>query len=149
MDIKRLQTLLKAVEPCSANQIEIVEKGFRLFIDRGDVRPATAPQAPASAPAAAPVADALHGMARPGAGKVAQKNDIRSTHIGFFSRFSPKSKKQFFKLRDVVKEGDVVAIVRAMHVDQEIIADKSGKIVEFLVEEGQPVEYGQPLFRLE
>jgi acetyl-CoA carboxylase biotin carboxyl carrier protein len=49
----------------------------------------------------------------------------------------------------VLKEGDVVGIVRAMHVDQEILADKGGKIVEILVEEGQPVEYGQPLIRLE
>lgn len=150
MDIKRLQALLKAVEPCSANQIEIVEKGFRLYVDRGDVRaPQSDKPTAVAAPAAPSVTDALHGMARRSTAKPAQKNDIRSTHIGFFSRFSPKSKKQFIKLRDVLKEGDVVGIVRAMHVDQEILADKGGKIVEILVEEGQPVEYGQPLIRLE
>jgi len=152
MDIKRLQALLKALEPSSASQIELTDKSTRIFIDRGEVRPvderaelAAAPVAPA---ADAPIDHAV-GMMRPSTQKPAQKNDIGSKHIGFFSRFNPKSKKQYFKLRDTVKEGDVVAIVRAMHLDQEVLADKSGKIVEVLVEEGQPVEYGQPLIRLE
>jgi biotin carboxyl carrier protein len=88
-------------------------------------------------------------MTRSGAPAAPQKNDICSKNIGFFSRFNPKSKKQYIKLRDVIKVGDVLGVVRAMHVDQEIVADKTGKVTHFLVEEGQPVEYGQPLVRLE
>jgi biotin carboxyl carrier protein len=153
MDIKRLQALLKALEPSSANQIELTDKNTRIFIDRGEVRPVSDERLELAAPpvdlkVAGPI-DHAPGMMRPSTQKSAQKNDIASKHIGFFSRFNPKTKKQYFKLRDMVKEGEVVAIVRAMHLDQEVLADKNGKIVEVLVEEGQPVEYGQPLIRLE
>ncbi|BBM89569.1 hypothetical protein COTS27_01274 [Spirochaetota bacterium] len=76
------------------------------------------------------------------------KFDIVSSQIGFFSRYNPKTKRHYVKLRDQVKKGAVVACIKSMHLHYEIQVEKPGKIVEFLVEEGQPVEYHQPLIRL-
>lgn len=74
--------------------------------------------------------------------------DILSPQIGFFSRFNQKTKKQYVKLRDVVKTGDVIGTITSMHIEHQVTSEKEGKIVDFLVEEGQPVEYHQPLVRL-
>ena len=76
------------------------------------------------------------------------KFDIISKHIGFFFRNKGKSDTPLVKLREVIDVDQVVAIVRVLNIEEEIIADKKGKIVEILVEDGQPVEYGQPLMRL-
>ncbi len=77
------------------------------------------------------------------------QNDILSKYIGFFSRINPKTNKPFVNLREVIKEGQVIAIVESIDICNEIKADKGGKIIEILVEEGQAVEYGQPVFRLQ
>lgn len=153
MDTKKLGALLKAVDGSGVKHILIESKSAKVRILRSsDSSEKQGPGAVMAAPHlaltknASPAATSL--VVRPAA-TVAEKNDIVSTHVGFFSRFNPKTKKQYFKLRDVVKVGDVVGVVRAMHIDQEIVAEKSGKIVTFLVEEGQPVEYGQPTIRLE
>lgn len=74
--------------------------------------------------------------------------DILSPQIGFFSRFNQKTKKQYVKLRDIVKTGDVIGTITSMHIEHQVTSEKEGKIVDFLVEEGQPVEYHQPLVRL-
>jgi acetyl-CoA carboxylase biotin carboxyl carrier protein len=69
--------------------------------------------------------------------------------VGIFTRLNPKTKEAYVKLRDVVKKGDVIAHIRVLGHLQDVVVDEEGKIKEILVEEGQPVEYGQPLFRLE
>ena len=74
--------------------------------------------------------------------------DIPSPQIGFFNRYNPKTRKQYFKLRDVVKKGDIVGTIVSMHIHHNIISEVDGKITEFLVEQDQPVEYDQPLIRL-
>ncbi len=74
--------------------------------------------------------------------------DICSPQIGFFNRYNPKTKKQYFKLRDIVKKGDIVGTVVSMHIHNEIISNFDGKITEILVEQDQPVEYNQPVIRL-
>jgi len=154
MDTKKLGALLKAVDGSGVRHILIETKSAKVRILRAaDAtskrdQAATVMAAPHLALTKSASPAAASSMIRPSA-SVAEKNDIVSTHVGFFSRFNPKTKKQYFKLRDVVKVGDVVGVVRAMHIDQEIVAEKSGKIVTFLVEEGQPVEYGQPTIRLE
>lgn len=75
--------------------------------------------------------------------------DIISPEVGFFNRFDPKKKQQYQKLRDIVEKGEIVATVVSLHTHHNIVADKTGKIIEFLVEQDQPVAYGQPLIRLE
>ncbi len=75
--------------------------------------------------------------------------EVKSKWIGFFTRINPKTGENYVKLRDVVKEGDIVGHVSVLGVLQEVKAEKSGKIKEILVEEGLAVEYGQPLMRIE
>ena len=75
--------------------------------------------------------------------------DICANEVGLFSRFDAKTKKQYVKLRDIVSKGDVIGVIQSLGVSHEMQSSHAGKIVAFLVEEGQPVEYGQPLIRLE
>lgn len=74
--------------------------------------------------------------------------DITSPYIGFFQRSETKGGKPLVKLREMVEEGKVVAYIRSMNLQYEVPANVKGKIAEVLVEDGQAVEYGQPLFRL-
>ncbi len=74
--------------------------------------------------------------------------DILSPYIGFFQRSESKGGKSLVKLREIITKGKVVAHIRSMNLQYEVISTIQGKIVEVLVEDGQAVEYGQPLFRL-
>ncbi len=75
--------------------------------------------------------------------------ELCSPYIGFFTRINPKTGENYIKLRDVVKKGGIVGHVRVLGVLQDLKVEVSGKVKEILVEEGQPVEYGQPIMRLE
>ncbi|MBY0463963.1 MAG: acetyl-CoA carboxylase biotin carboxyl carrier protein, partial [Burkholderiales bacterium] len=74
---------------------------------------------------------------------------VKSPMVGTYYRASSPGAKPFVEVGSVVKEGDAICIVEAMKILNEIDADKSGTITQILVENGQPVEYGQPLFVIE
>jgi acetyl-CoA carboxylase biotin carboxyl carrier protein len=75
--------------------------------------------------------------------------ELKSKWIGFFIRINPKSGENYVKLRDVVKKGEILGHVRVLGVLQDLKSEQEGKLKEVLVEEGQPIEYGQPLMRFE
>lgn len=75
--------------------------------------------------------------------------EMKSKWIGFFIRLNPKTGENYVKLRDVVKKGETVGHVRVLGVLQDLKAEQEGKLKEVLVEEGQPIEYGQPVMRFE
>ena len=75
--------------------------------------------------------------------------EVRSNFIGYFTRINPKTGEVHVKMGDKVKEGDILGYVSVLGVLQEIKTEKEGKIKEILVEEGQPIEYGQPVMRIE
>lgn len=75
--------------------------------------------------------------------------EVKSKWIGYFTRINPKTGENYVKLRDVVKEGDIIGHVSVLGVLQDVKVEKGGKIKEILVEEGLAVEYGQPLMRIE
>ena len=75
--------------------------------------------------------------------------ELHSKWIGFFTRINPKTGESYLKLRDRVKEGDLVGHVRVLGVLQDLRSEKNGKLKEVLIEEGQPIEYGQPVMRFE
>ncbi len=82
-------------------------------------------------------------------GETSDHHDITSPYVGFFRRSESKDgSKPVVKLREVVNEGKIIAYIQSMSLQYEVISDIHGKIVEVLVEDGQAVEYGQPLFRL-
>ena len=76
-------------------------------------------------------------------------NELKSNWVGFFTRLNPKTKENYIKLRDLVKKGQVLGHVRVLGVLQDVVAQTDGKVKEILVEEGQPIEYGQPIMRFE
>ena len=97
--------------------------------------PVPAPMAPAPVVDAAPVIDARHA--------------IKSPMVGTFYRSASPGAKAFVDVGDVVKEGETICIIEAMKILNEIEADKSGTVSKILCENGQAVEYGQPLFLID
>jgi acetyl-CoA carboxylase biotin carboxyl carrier protein len=150
MDLRKLKTLIDLVSESNISELEITEAEGKVRIVKAGApavgAPMYAPQpaqpaAPALAPAAAaPVAEA---PAAP-EGKV-----IKSPMVGTFYRAASPGAKAFAEIGDNVKEGQPICIIEAMKIMNEIEADASGKVLRILCENGQAVEFGQPLFILE
>ena len=151
MDLRKLKTLIDLVSESNISELEITEAEGKVRIVKGGVAapvqyvqavatPAAGPAiagAPAAAPVGAPAAAASTGHA------------IKSPMVGTFYRSSSPGAPAFVEIGSQVKEGDTVCIIEAMKILNEIEADKSGTITQILGENGQAVEYGQPLFLIE
>ncbi len=154
MDIKKLTAIYEAAHKLGVRELSIKVKSRRLqmVLKPGSGQAIIPTHANAAAAAAAvSAAPAPHNLEPQAGTKMSpseQKVDILAPQIGFFSRYNVSTKKHYIKLRDQVKKGDVVACIKSMHLIYDVVAEHSGKIVEILVEEGQPVEYHQPLMRL-
>lgn len=152
MDLRKLKSLIELVQQSGIAELEITEGEERVRISRGapagaapaspptvTVTPA-APLAPAPA-AAAPAAEASEPA--PPEGHV-----VRSPMVGTFYRAAAPGAKPFVEVGQAVKAGDTLCIIEAMKLLNEIEADRDGVVKAILVENGQPVEYGEPLFIL-
>ena len=150
MDLRKLKTLIDLVETSGIAELEIQEGEERVRITRTvpqgqqSVTFHTAPQhaSPAAAPAAAPPVEAVVPAAPEG-------HAVKSPMVGTFYRSASPGAKAFVEIGDVVAQGDTLCIVEAMKLMNEIEADASGTIKSILAENGQAVEYGQPLFIIE
>ncbi|KRD27415.1 MULTISPECIES: acetyl-CoA carboxylase biotin carboxyl carrier protein [Acidovorax] len=148
MDLRKLKTLIDLVSESNVSELEITEAEGKVRIVKsvgGVVQqyvpaPMQAPAAPA--PAAAQVAE-LPAPAAP-AGHI-----VKSPMVGTFYRSSSPGAKAFVEVGSQVKEGETICIIEAMKILNEIEADKSGTVTRILGENGQAVEYGQPLFVIE
>ena len=158
MDMRKLKTLVDLVSESNISELEITEaEGKVRIVKAGYGVPTTmmmqpagqmmmAPQqqqpAPAgeAAPAAAPVAEAV---------PVPTGHVVKSPMVGTFYRSASPGSKPFAEIGSPIKEGDPICIVEAMKIMNEIEADMSGTVSKILVENGQAVEYGQPLFIVE
>jgi acetyl-CoA carboxylase biotin carboxyl carrier protein len=144
MDLRKLKKLIDLVQESGISELEISEGEERVRISRGPLasQPAFAPVAPAPMAAApvpaVPVADSP--KAEP------EGHSLKSPMVGTFYRSPAPGAKVFVELGQSVSVGDTVCIVEAMKLLNEIEADAAGTIKAILVENGQPVEYGQPLF---
>ncbi|MGF0242103.1 acetyl-CoA carboxylase biotin carboxyl carrier protein [Rhodococcus sp. IEGM1300] len=151
MDIRKVKKLIELLEESGIDELEIKEGEESVRISRHSKTPAQqyyapAPmQAPAPAPAAAPVAAAA--PAAPAA-PVLNGTVARSPMVGTFYRKSSPSSPSFVEVGQTVKKGDTLCIVEAMKMMNHIEAETSGVIESILVEDGQPVEYDQPLFTI-
>jgi len=144
MDLRKLKKLIDLVQESGIAELEITDGEEKVRIARGgqvSIAPTAAGLAPASAAAAAPAADASAADA-PGEAR----HTLNAPMVGTFYRASAPDAKPFVEVGQAVKEGEPVCIIEAMKLMNEIEADASGTVVEILVENGQPVEYGQPLF---
>lgn len=165
MDIKEIQELIKFVSKSGVSEVEIESKGFKLTIKTPPYRrngqpemqlvQAVQPAVPAPQPVAvaAPVQVAPQPTAETPAPKAADDTasyeEIKSPMIGTFYRSSSPEKPPFVSVGDEVKKGDVLCIIEAMKLFNEIEAEVSGKVVKVLVDDSSPVEYDQPLFLIE
>jgi acetyl-CoA carboxylase biotin carboxyl carrier protein len=151
MDLRKLKTLIDLVSESNVSELEITEAEGKVRIVKsapvGMAAPVAYTMAPAAAPLAAPVAAApvvAEVVAAEPSGHV-----VKSPMVGTFYRASSPGAKPFVELGDAIKEGETICIVEAMKILNEIEADKSGTVTQILVENGQAVEYGQPLYVIE
>ncbi len=150
MDLRKLKTLIDLVSDSNISELEITEAEGKVRIVKGPVGGVAAPtymQAPAGAPAPPAAAAAAPPAAEAPAeseGKV-----IKSPMVGTFYRSASPGAKSFAEVGDTVKIGEPVCIIEAMKIMNEIEADHEGKVLRILCENGQAVEFGQPLFIVE
>ena len=152
MDIRKVKKLIELLEESGIDELEIKEGEESVRISRHSKQPAYAAQpvyAPAPAPAAAPVAAAAPGAeAAPAAAPKLNGTVARSPMVGTFYRAASPTSANFVEVGQTVKKGDILCIVEAMKMMNHIEAEASGVIESILVENGQPVEYDQPLFTI-
>ena len=153
MDLRKLKTLIDLVSESNVSELEITEaEGKVRIVKAGATVVQQVMTAPMMAPvpmAAAPVAAPEAGVAAAPAADVPSGHVVKSPMVGTFYRASSPGAKAFVEVGSQVKEGETVCIIEAMKILNEIEADKSGTITRILGENGQAVEYGQPLFVIE
>jgi len=149
-----IKELMKYIESSSFVEFELEREGFKLKLvrraatDNGQIVPAAA-YVPA-----APVAPPVAGAAAPEAAAPAAQPEAEGVHlvtspiVGTFYRASSPGGKPFTEPGDIVKKGQIICIVEAMKLMNEIESDCEGEVLEVLVENGQPVEFGEPLLRI-
>ena len=154
MDLRKLKTLIDLVSDSNISELEITENEGKVRIVKAGA-PGTVPQmmmaapqgyaqmpapAVAAAPAAAPAVEAP---------PVQTGHVVKSPMVGTFYRSASPGAKAFVEIGSTIKEGEPICIVEAMKIMNEIEADMAGTVTKILVENGQAVEYGQPLFVIE
>ena len=144
MDLRKLKKLIDLVQESGIAELEITEGEEKVKIVKGGaVSVSAAPTAALlPAPAVAPAAAAAEPE------PVQEGHLVKAPMVGTFYRSPSPDAKAFVEAGQAVKEGDTICIIEAMKLMNEIEADASGVVKAILVENGQPVEYGQPLFIL-
>src|SRR5690606_18711385 len=158
MDIRKVKKLIELLEESGIAEIEIKEGEEAVRISRtptGQAMPQfySAPM-PAPAPAAAPAAPAAAAAAAAAGGApLARRKDdanlVTAPMVGTFYAAASPTAKPFVAVGDTVKEGDVLCIIEAMKMMNQIESDRAGKVTAIMARNGDPVEFGQPLFVVE
>jgi acetyl-CoA carboxylase biotin carboxyl carrier protein len=152
MDLRKLKKLIDLVQESGIAELEITEGEERVRIASGgavSVTPIAGPAPVAAAPLpSGPAAAATQAAAVPAAAPAPadEGHAVKSPMVGTFYRAPSPDAKPFVEVGGVVKEGETICVIEAMKLMNEIEADASGTIKAILVENGQPVEYGQALF---
>ena len=153
MDIRKVKKLIELLEESGIDELEIKEGEESVRISRHSKAPAQqyyapAPVAAAVAPAAAAPAAAAAPVAATAAAPALKGTVVRSPMVGTFYRKASPTSPAFAEVGQAVKKGDTLCIVEAMKMMNHIEADIGGVIDAILVEDGQPVEFDQPLFTI-
>lgn len=151
MDLRKLKTLIDLVAESGIAELEITEGDDKVRIVKSSPLPVYAPPAQTfAAPAAVPASMGASAAPAPGAAASAapasDANAVKSPMVGTFYRAPSPGAPAFVEVGQTVKEGQPLCIIEAMKLLNEIEADKSGVVRQILVDNGEPVEYGQPLF---
>ncbi|KXU34213.1 acetyl-CoA carboxylase biotin carboxyl carrier protein subunit [Ventosimonas gracilis] len=150
MDIRKVKKLIELLEESGIDELEIHEGEESVRISRHGKAPAQTvyAQLPAAAPAQPAVAASAAASATAEAAPKLSGTVIRSPMVGTFYRAASPTSANFAEIGQTVKKGDILCIVEAMKMMNHIEAEASGVIESILVENGQPVEYDQPLFTI-
>lgn len=153
MDIRKIKKLIDLIQESDVAEIEISEGEESVRISRSSSAPTYAAPAPAqvSVPAPAPAPAAEPAAETPAADKnqVNEANAVRSPMVGTFYRSSSPEAPAFVEVGQSVAAGDVICIIEAMKMFNQIEADRSGTVTAILVENGHPVEFDEPLIVIE
>lgn len=167
MEFKQIQELIKAINKSNISELSVEEGDFKITIKQAQTvsetqfvavqapMPAMMPQAASPMPAAIPAAQAQPSAApatekqAPATGGNENYITIKSPMIGTFYRSPSPDKPSFVNVGDEIKQGQVLCIIEAMKLFNEIESEVSGKIVKVLADDASPVEYDQPLFLVE
>lgn len=151
MDLRKLKTLIDLVSESNVSELEITEaEGKVRIVKGGGAMPMVAyAPAPMAAPVVQSAAQAAPVAAAPAAPAAPAGHVVKSPMVGTFYRSPSPGAKPFVEIGSQIKEGDTICIIEAMKILNEIEADKSGTVVQMLSDNGEAVEYGQPLFVIE
>jgi acetyl-CoA carboxylase biotin carboxyl carrier protein len=145
MDIRKIKKLIEIIEESDIAELEIKEGEECIRISRYSAAPAPVAYAPAPT-SAVPITTAV--TAAPAEEKITG-HVVKSPMVGTFYRSASPGTKVFVEIGQAVMAGDTLCIIEAMKILNQIEADKSGVITQILVDNAEPVEYGQPLFIIE
>jgi acetyl-CoA carboxylase biotin carboxyl carrier protein len=148
MDLRKLKTLIELVESSGIAELEISEGEERVRITRSlpvGGHPPSASGAPGASTSLAPPNGAAAGATVPAAPVEPEGHVVKSPMVGTFYRSASPGAKPFVEIGDPVQVGDPLCIIEAMKLMNEIEADRAGVVKAILIENGQPVEYGQAL----
>lgn len=155
MDIRKIKKLIELVEESGIDELEITEGEESVRIARNRAPSAVSYSLPPAAPIAAPIAsapapdaEASKGTAPAASEPSTQGYVQRSPMVGSFYRSPSPTSPRFVEVGATVQVGDVLCIIEAMKMMNQIQADKAGVVESILIEDGQPVEFDQPLFTI-
>ncbi|MFL6674060.1 MAG: acetyl-CoA carboxylase biotin carboxyl carrier protein [Massilia sp.] len=151
MDLRKLKTLIDLVAESDIAELEVTEGESKVRIVKSSAMPQSQmvmmqPQGVQQFAAPAPQAGAPAAAAAPAVAAEPTGHVVKSPMVGTFYRSSAPGAPAFVEVGSTIKEGDTLCIIEAMKLLNEIDADVSGTVTKILVENGQPVEFGQPLF---
>ncbi|MCH9848775.1 MAG: acetyl-CoA carboxylase biotin carboxyl carrier protein [Betaproteobacteria bacterium] len=146
MDLRKLKKLIDLVEESGISELELTEGEEKVRISRATQSFAPQPVQYAAAPAQAAAAPAAAPVSAEAAPEAIQGHAVESPMVGTFYRASSPEASSFVEVGDKVEVGDTLCIIEAMKLLNEIESDKAGIVKKILIENGQPVEYGEPLF---
>lgn len=150
MDLRKLKTLIDLVSESNVSELEITEAEGKVRIVKSGATAALQMPPLAAAPVAAPAAAPATNPPTPAAAaEEPAGHTVTSPMVGTFYRSASPGGKAFVEVGSVVKEGETICIIEAMKILNEIESDKAGTVVRILGDNGQAVEYGQPLFVIE
>jgi acetyl-CoA carboxylase biotin carboxyl carrier protein len=151
MDLRKLKTLIDLVSESNVSELEITEAEGKVRIVKGGGMPMVmqVPQAMPAAPLVAAAASPATAPPAPAAPSEPSGHAVTSPMVGTFYRSASPGAKAFVEVGSQVKAGDTICIIEAMKILNEIEADKAGTVMQILCENGQAVEYGQPLLIIE
>jgi acetyl-CoA carboxylase biotin carboxyl carrier protein len=150
MDLRKLKKLIDLVQESGIAELEITEGEEKVrIVKSGRAAPEAVAMVPEAIPAAAGAAAPAAGSPAAEAAPAIEGHVVKSPMVGTFYRSPSPGAKPFVEIGDAVKAGQTVCIIEAMKLLNEIEADKDGIVRAILVENGQPVEYGEPLVVIE